>query len=585
MALDTTFDLPPETDLPDPETDTLNDDQPDLAPTAPAVDRPAAEPVSHTPGGLPAIPLAITTANSAIAGLSAAAITGGPVGVAVAGIALAAVATGVAARGSRKKNSRSAAASRSTSAGRTGGQGTSARTGSTTANRSASATGRGAASGKGPSRSPLASSNARTPGAASRGGNRAGGLNLQKTPSRGAASRQGLPGARPNSGTGVGLGKTPARGNGAGKGGTLRAGKGTHKAPTKPAGSTGKGAASGKGAGRLSAVRDLRKNAKNTAPTRAALRKQDTANRNRLADAKRAFKDAKHDARIGRLNKKGGAARTLAKALDRAHKARRATGDAARDRKKEKVASRLDRIRGMRRRAAAHLRMRRRLAGSGLRYWGRRLLNAGIAAPFGLLGCLTTPLGRKLGWSWLMKPGSKVLARLNQRALNARAFRDHNIRGDHKADTQRINDEIAGTVPRAPRHHNTYDAGVTVSEALKFLFDESASEMEVAAQAYEPGGNMHVLQTIEGMPAAVQSFANTFAIIAEKSDESWAMEPEVGEALNDVFQILSKAVEAAEQVKVVFETVHEADISRIREPRRSVEAEKGWDVINNEDYA
>ncbi|MGW7636107.1 hypothetical protein [Streptomyces decoyicus] len=596
MALDTTFDLPPDTDLPDHETDLPNDTQTDSAPATPATDRPAVEPVSHTPGGLPAIPLAITTANSAIAGLSAAAITGGPIGVTVAGIALAAVTTGVAARSSHKKKSRQQAASRSASPSRTSSGGTPARTGSTAANRStspssarrggASNAGRGGSSASGKaSRSPLTSNGARTTGAASRGGNRSGGLNLQKSPGRSTAARRtgSGSGAVPSARTAGGLSKTPVRGNGAGKGGTLRAGNTARKnstgTTTKPTSS------SGKGAGRLGAIKNLRKDAKSSAPTRAALRKQDTANRNRLADAKRNLKDAKHDARIGRLNKKGAAAQTLAKALDRAHKARRATADAARDRKAHKVASRLDRIRGMRRHAAARLRMRRRLAASALRYWGRRLLNAGIAAPLGLLGILTTPLGRKLGWAWLIKPGSKVLARLNLRARNARAFRDHDIRAAHKSDTERINDEIAGTVPRAPRHHNTYDAGVTVSEALKFLFDESASEMEAAAQAYEPGGNMHVLQTIEGMPAAVQSFANTFAIIAEKSDESWAMEPEVGEALQDVFQILSKAVDAAEVVKEVFEAVHAPDIARIREPRKSVEAEKGWDVINNEDYA
>lgn len=595
MALDTTFDLQPETDLPDPEI-TVDDTQPATNP-APTTDRPATEPISHTPGGLPAIPLAITTANTAIAGLSAAAIAGGPVtAAAAAGLTLAAVTAGVAARGNRKKKSR-AAAPRSTSDGRSnnrsGGQGPSARTGSTGANRStspsarsggASNAGRGstAASGKA-GRSPLTPANSRTPGAASRGGNRAGGLNLQKTPGRGTTPRQSASGSRPNARAAGGLSKTPVRGNGAGKGGTLLAGNTSRKNPT---GSSNKPTSpSGKGTGRLGAIKNLRKDTKSSAPTRAALRKQDTANRNRRAEAKRAFKDAKHEARIGRLNKKGAAARTLAKALDRAHKARRDLGDTARDRKEQKVASRLDRIRGMRRHAAARIRMRRRLAASALRYWGRRLLNAGIAAPFGLLGILTTPLGRKLGWAWLIKPGSKVLARLNLRARNARAFRDHDIRADHDADAQRINDEIAGIVPRAPRHHNTYDPGVTVSEALKFLFDESASEMEAAAQAYEPGGNMHVLQTIEGMPAAVQSFANTFAIIAEKSDESWAMEPEVGEALNDVFQILSKAVDAAEVVKEVFEAVHAPDIARIREPRKSVEAEKGWDVINNEDYA
>lgn len=118
---------------------------------------------------------------------------------------------------------------------------------------------------------------------------------------------------------------------------------------------------------------------------------------------------------------------------------------------------------------------------------------------------------------------------------------------------------------------------------LRFHFDESAADMEAAATAYEPGGMIHVYQTIQGMPAGIQSWANTFKILAEKSDESFPLEAEVGEALTEVFELLQKAATAAEDVQKVFETKHEQDLERLQSPRKSLEAEKAWDVGSNED--
>ena len=104
--------------------------------------------------------------------------------------------------------------------------------------------------------------------------------------------------------------------------------------------------------------------------------------------------------------------------------------------------------------------------------------------------------------------------------------------------------------------------------------------MEAAASKYDPDGAMHVLKTIEGFPEALTSIANTFRILAERCDAEFPLHQRVGEALNEVFRLLSQAVPASEEVGKVFRVEHAHDISRIEEPRNG---EEMWDVTNNDD--
>ncbi|MZE78514.1 hypothetical protein GTY57_16325 [Streptomyces sp. SID5475] len=236
--------------------------------------------------------------------------------------------------------------------------------------------------------------------------------------------------------------------------------------------------------------------------------------------------------------------------------------------------------------------MRRLLVWSALRYWGRRLAAAAVAAPVGVLGIPSTWLGRKLGWSWLMYPGRRLFWRLSNTAHAARLARDAAIRQAFDAEAEQAEQDnehdarpVAATVPRAPRHHNarTATTGDGMSDTTPggpgFLFHEAAAEMEAAAQSYDPDGMMHVLATCEGMPYAVQSFANTFRILAERSDDEFPLEKEVGAALNEVYALLMQAVDAAAEVVTVFRNVHDQDIARHEDPRNN--AEDKWDTTNN----
>ncbi|WP_228471351.1 hypothetical protein, partial [Streptomyces alkaliphilus] len=350
-------------------------------------------------------------------------------------------------------------------------------------------------------------------------------------------------------------------------GGGSRSGRGGHRAASGP----------------LSQVRRLRR--ERAGVDRAGARQQLAAQRRRVADDRRALKAARHRARSVRLGKAvhhGGAAGRTARALQAA----RLSGRERRDRRAD---ARVAAARQLVRCAAARRRMRKRLVASWLRYRARTLTAAGLALPFGVLGLVTTPLGRRLGWVWLQYPGRRLYGRLTTGAREAHLQRALAVReramDESRASTDPNAEEIADRVPRAPRHHTTSIKGADVSENTEnsgpgFLFDESASAMESAAQAYEPDGMMHVLATCEAMPTALQSVANTFQILAERADSEFPLEKEVGEALTEVYTHLMLAVSAAGEVATTFRTVHEQDIRRHEDPRNN--AEHKWDTTNNQ---
>ncbi|TGG81673.1 hypothetical protein D8771_20035 [Streptomyces albus] len=243
---------------------------------------------------------------------------------------------------------------------------------------------------------------------------------------------------------------------------------------------------------------------------------------------------------------------------------------------------RAERVRAARQRRLAKRSMRRALRSSRLRYWGRCLGAAVLAAPVGVLGLVTTPLGRRLGWPGLMHPGRRLFRLLTGKARATREERDALARAMFETADQDERDaaDLLTRVPRAPRNHHLLLTGDAMSDTPGFLFDASASEMEEAANSYDPSGAMHVVNTLLGMPTALTSIANTFKILAEKSDEDFPLEKEVAEALEEVYKHLKRSVEAAEEVAEVVERVHEHDIRRHKEPRKG---EPMWDTSNNDD--
>nr|WP_240449191.1 hypothetical protein [Streptomyces harenosi] len=277
----------------------------------------------------------------------------------------------------------------------------------------------------------------------------------------------------------------------------------------------------------------------------------------------------------------GGAARRARSARDAAIAKNRARRDVKTD-------GAVARQRAALRKAPARRAARQALRRSAARFHGRRLLAALLALPVGLLGCLTTPLGRKFGVPWLMHPGRRLFRRLAGVAAEQRAERDAAIREDlaeqeAAADAEEEQDGTGGIAdnvqrPAAPVPTSSTSDSTEGEHVSGFRFEEAAAEMEQAAKQYDPESAMEILDMIEGLPAALTSVANVMKTLAERSDSEFPLEKEVADGFNDIFGALMSAVAVAEDLFPLFHQAHEQDIARHLDPRNGHEAEKGWNV-------
>ncbi|MEU9204289.1 hypothetical protein [Streptomyces sp. NPDC048332] len=504
------------------------DTPPPTNPTPTAPEQSTGKKVEHTAGGWPVVPLAVTGANSTIGVVAASALAAGPVGAAVAAAGAAVVATTAAVR--RRSKTRTAhrragrprsGTLRKATGGRTGGAGRGLPwQGRTTASRSTGTTPRTHGSTK----------------------------------------------AAPGKGRSAGGASAP---------GASRAGSGASRGTAGK--STGRGSA-----GRVSQVKALRDSARKQSPSRHAARTETGQARRSVADARRA-------ARVGSTT---GPGRSRSGLIGRAGRATvgkaRSVRDAAirkgRTARDQRAAARLessrDRVRKARVRKAARAALRR----SAARKQGRRLMAALLAAPLGVLGMLSTPLGRKLGWAWLQQPGRRLYQHMMRSAEERKAARGAAIRERLAAEEKALDDtdgpEIGDTVQRPfhllPAQPNT--SPVEVVSMSGFKFEEAAAEMENAARTYEPENSMEILSMVENLPDALTSVANTFRILAERSDSEFPLEKDIAGAFDEIYGALMRAVDASADLGELFRNVHEHDIARHEDPRNGPEAEKGWNV-------
>ncbi|WUW22252.1 hypothetical protein OG521_16180 [Streptomyces sp. NBC_01463] len=495
---------------------------------------PAAE-VEHTPGGWPVVPLAVTGTNATTSLLAAAALVGGPAALAVAATGAVVLGTATAARKHRgkKRKPRKAAASTQRSASSTGSTG----------------------------RSSLHGGTGRVPGQT-----RNGNAGTSKT-----ARHRGGKSGRAHGGSLLGNGKS-----GLSKSSAARISK-------TPARQTTAGAGGG-ARGRAGQVKALRDAARTSPPSRAGRRSETAGARRSLADARR---DVKSAARSASQARKGPIGRSVSKAAGRVSAAKSAAIDrnrAARDRRAaDTVAAGRDTVR----KAPARRKARKALRRSAARFQGRRLFAALLAGALGLVGMLSTPLGRKLGWAWLQYPGRRLYARMTRTAQEQRNGRDDAIGAALQDEEAAIDTEAAenadqvgdtaerptGLTPAAPT--TTASEGENVSG---FRFEEYAAEMESAAGQYDPENAMEILAMVEGLPAALTCVANVMKTLAERADSEFPLEKDVADGFNDIFGAVMSAVAVAEDMGPLFRQSHEQDIARHEDPRNGSEAEKGWNV-------
>ncbi|MGW3015148.1 hypothetical protein [Streptomyces longwoodensis] len=496
--------------------------------------------MDHTPGGWPVVPLVLSGTNTTVGMVAAASLAGGPIAAAVAATGMAVL--GVAAATRNRKPSPRREARRA--AARTAGRNAAART----AGRSAGGRARGGTAGSRAGRA--GSGSGRVPGQSRRG--------TAHTPRTGTANSK-----------------------------TSQSAAGTSRNTTSPR-TTAPQSGAKTAAGRAGQIRALRAAQKAAGGSRAERRAQTTAARRAVADTRRTPNPRSRSGRASSGADRGTAGRLMSSAAGKARAAQKAAIAKQRARRDGKTADQVAAQRAAVRRAPARRAARRALRRSAARFHARRLLAALLALPLGLLGLLTSPIGRKFNLPWLIHPGRRLLARLFAVAAAERADRDADLRAEQaereaaadaeaaKDGTDGIADHVKRPEGRVPASTNT---DVSEGEHVSgFRFEEAAAEMEQAANAYEPDNAMEILAMVEGLPAALTSVANVMKILAERSDSEFPLEKEIADGFNDIFGAVMSAVAVAEDMGPLFREVHEQDIARHEDPRNGTEAEKGWNV-------
>ncbi|MEU7579154.1 hypothetical protein AB0B50_16310 [Streptomyces sp. NPDC041068] len=186
----------------------------------------------------------------------------------------------------------------------------------------------------------------------------------------------------------------------------------------------------------------------------------------------------------------------------------------------------------------------------------------------------------------------RLADRLADRLRDRRAKRRAAARARYD-DATRPERQVKDKVQRAPRtapviipRTSTPKGGPTMGQGNSgpstFSFKDHAEDMENDARAYDPNGALDVLAFLEELPEALQSVAEVFRILAEKSDSEMPFDPKVGESLNEIHGSLTSAVDKAEDAFKTFRQVQEADIDRHENPRNGPQSEAKWDIGNNE---
>ncbi|MCX4664921.1 hypothetical protein [Streptomyces uncialis] len=526
---------------------------------------PAPAPLAHTPGGWPVLPLAVTGANATTTLLAAAALSGGPAALAVATTGAAVLGATVATRTRRKA--------------------TTPKPRTTTASKTPAPPVKAPRPGGGRVPAQPRKTSAATSATPPRPGSRSAGSG-PKTSDRKTSVRTGRGRSTVGAGpAGAGRGTSPLRPSRAGgRGGAVR--PSSSAAARTPADASRSTPRSGGGRlrGRLRQVRAVRDEQRSAAGSRAERRAGTTKARRAVADARRA---AKTDARTrnaasgtGKGVGKGAAGQAAGRVLRRAGGVRSAAVDRTRAGRDRRIARQIRERRAALRSAVARRRTRRALRRSAVRFQGRRLLAALLAAVLGIVGMITTPLGRKLGWQWLQHPGRRLYARLLRTALAERAGRDAAVlAAAEEADKDENEDEEIGD--RAERPAGPVPSTPTEGDGMSdsgFNFEEHAAEMENAAQQYDPDSAMEILAMVEALPVALTSVANVMRILAERSDSEFPLEKVVADGFDAIYGALMSTVAVAEDLGPLFREAHEQDIARHEDPRNGPEAEKGWNV-------
>jgi hypothetical protein len=112
-------------------------------------------------------------------------------------------------------------------------------------------------------------------------------------------------------------------------------------------------------------------------------------------------------------------------------------------------------------------------------------------------------------------------------------------------------------------------------------FTAPAMEMARIAAAYSPTGMLQVGEDFAGLEEALRLTAEAMKITVERADAEDPLAPQIIEIMRQIHGLQLKAAELATELKPAFESLHQVDLDRLRNPRKGAAGERKWDVTTN----
>jgi hypothetical protein len=185
-------------------------------------------------------------------------------------------------------------------------------------------------------------------------------------------------------------------------------------------------------------------------------------------------------------------------------------------------------------------------------------------------------------WTGLRKrSGRAALTRLKETWSRRRKRRADKDAAKTKAAKATPPPTVAATVrrPTATTAPATASTGGTTMPGHHFV----APAMEAAriAANYDPQGMMQVGEDFAGLEEALRLYAEAMKITVENADAKQPLDPRIVEIMRGIHALQLKAAEMATELRPAFESLHQVDLDRLRNPRKGAAGERKWDVTTN----
>lgn len=186
-------------------------------------------------------------------------------------------------------------------------------------------------------------------------------------------------------------------------------------------------------------------------------------------------------------------------------------------------------------------------------------------------------------WTGLRKrSGHAAIKRLRETWARRRKHRDDKdtAKAKTKADKTTTPPTVAASV-RRPTATTTpaTNAGGTLVSGHHFV----APAMEAAriAANYDPTGMLQVGEDFAGLEEALRLYAEAMKVTVENADARQPLAPQIIEIMRGIHALQLKAAEMATELRPAFESLHQVDLERLRNPRKGAAGERMWDVTTN----